>query len=151
QMLGRDAALAQHAQVPMAVLPFVMHRINRVLLALQPVAVELAEHDLAKAILPREEFPARQAGRGLWPGIGFDADLRFEIGLRVRDVVVRLLEAIAFSIEMPAVIRAAQSAIFDVAVREIGAAMRTMPVEQAVMAALILIERQILTHQPNRL
>src|SRR6185312_158048 len=82
---------------------------------------------------------------------GFDADLRFEIGLRVRDVVVRLLEAIAFSIEMPAVIRAAQSAIFDVAVREIGAAMRTMPVEQAVMAALILIERQILTHQPHRL
>src|SRR5262249_5457071 len=46
---------------------------------------------------------------------------------------------------------AADASVFDEAIREVGAAMRTMAVEQPETAALILIEHEIFAHQANGL
>ena len=51
-----------------------------------------------------------------------------------------LLEAGAILVEHPAVIVAAQTTLFDDAVAEIGAAMRTMPFQQAIVAGKILVQ-----------
>src|SRR5439155_23175012 len=51
----------------------------------------------------------------------------------------------------PAMVIAAQTAFFDIAIAQIGAAMFAMPVEEAVGAAEILVEDEILAHEPHRL
>src|SRR5947209_13822834 len=143
--------------------PFEMHGVDRVLLALEPVARDLSQHDLAKAVFPGEEFPIRHQGPRLGAEIspeeaaalldrmGLDADLVFEPRLGMRDVLVRLRQAASVGAVQPTVIVAAQPAGLDIAVAKIGAAMPTMAVEEAVCAAEILVENKILAHQPHRL
>src|ERR1700736_6519608 len=53
-------------QAPVRMGPFEMHRVDRVLLALEPVARDLGLDDLAETVRPREEFPIRQQ----WPRLG---------------------------------------------------------------------------------
>src|SRR5712671_2459159 len=50
---------AAEADAPVRVGPFEMHRVDRVFLALEPIAWNLGLDDLAEAVLPREEFPVR--------------------------------------------------------------------------------------------
>ena len=69
--------------------------------------------------------------------------------LRLRYVFIRLLGAAAILVEEPAVIVAAYTALLDEPVCQIGAAMRAMPVDQAVSAAQILIECEVLAQQAN--
>ena len=63
----------------------------------------------------------------------------------------RRLEAFAVDIEQPAVKRAAQAAIFEAAIREVGAAMRTAAADQPVAATLVPEDNQIFPEQPHRL
>jgi hypothetical protein len=49
------------------------------------------------------------------------------------------------------VIIAADADLLDVAVGQVGAAMRTMAVEQPVAAALVLVEYEVFPEQPDRL
>ena len=140
--IGAGLALQPHAPVRMR--PFEMHRVDRVLLALEPVARDLGDDDLAEAVLPGEELPIRHQRRRLRPEIGpeqpapfrdrigLDADLVLEPRLGMRHVLVGLREAASRLVIEPAVIVAAQPALLDIAVGEIGAAMPAMPVEEAV-------------------
>ena len=153
--------LEPHAPVHMH--PLEVQRIDGVLLALKPVARHFREDDLDKPVLPGERLPVGhqrsrlgseispdQAGLG-FHGIRRDADLVLEVSLRSRDVFIRLLGAAAVLVEQPAVIVAAQPALLDESVRQVGAAMRAMPVDQPVGAAQILVERQVLAQQANGL
>ena len=59
----------------------------------------------------------------------------------------RRLQALAGYVEQPAMERAAQPAVFQPAEGEIGAAMRAMPVDQAVAAFLVAKQHQVLAEQ----
>src|SRR5271156_4820836 len=77
-------------------------------------------------------------------------ELVAEARVRMRDVLIGLRQAPAVSVVEPAVIIAAQPALLDIAVAEIGAAVPAMAVEEAIFAAQVFIEDEILTHQPHR-
>ncbi len=62
----------------------------------------------------------------------------------------RRLQALARRVEQPAVEGAAQAAVFQPAEGEIGAAMRAMPLDQAVAALLVAKQHQILAEQFDR-
>ena len=83
--------------------------------------------------------------------IGADADLVTEPDLRRVGVLERLLEAGARLVEHPAMIVAAQAALLDDAVAEIGAAVRAVPLQQSVVSGKILVQHQVLAKQPHRL
>jgi hypothetical protein len=76
--------------------------------------------------------------------IGLVADIGAEravLGLR------RCLQAAAGDVEQPAVEGAAQAAILEPAIGEIGTAVRTVPSEQAVAALLVAEQDEILAEQ----
>src|SRR5438105_14345053 len=51
---------------PVRVEPLEVHGVDRVLLALEPVARDLGEHDLHEAVLPTEGLPGRHQRYGGW-------------------------------------------------------------------------------------
>ena len=61
------------------------------------------------------------------------------------------LQALAVDIEQPAMEQAAQAAIFQPAEGEVGAAMRTVAVQQTVPAALVAEQHEILAQHAHRL
>ena len=157
------AGRALEAGVPVLVHPFEMHRIAGVLLALKPVAGDLRDHDLGKAVAPGQRLPHRQFGGRLRPQIGPQqaAGLLDRIGAgaaalaaaprRVGDVVIGLLDAAPVRVHQPAVIVAADAGLLDEAERQIGAPVRALPVDQPEAAAAVAVEHQILAEQPHRL
>jgi hypothetical protein len=68
----------------------------------------------------------------------------------MRNILVRLRQAAAVCVIEPAVVIAAQPASLDIAVAEVGAAMPTMPIDEAVFATEVLVENKILAHEPHR-
>ena len=62
----------------------------------------------------------------------------------------RRLEALAGGVEQPAVEGAAQAAILQPAEGEIGAAMRAVAIDQAVAAALVAEQHEVLAEQLDR-
>src|SRR3984893_18262403 len=101
-------------QAPLRMGPFEMHRVDRVLLALEPVARDLGLDDLAEAVRPREEFPIRHQRPRLRPKIrpyeaaqfgdriGLDMDLILEPRVRMRHVLIGLREAASRLVIEPA-------------------------------------------------
>ena len=69
----------------------------------------------------------------------------------MRDLLERLAQAAAGWSEQPAVVVAAQPALLDDAVREVRAAVRAVPVDQAVGAPTVLVQDEILAEEPDRL
>src|SRR5437870_4789868 len=142
--------------------PFEMHRVDRVLLALEPVARDLGLDDLAEPVLPREEFPIRHQGARLraeigpeeaaqlFDRVGLDTDLILETGLGMRQILVGLHQNAAVGAVEPAMVVAAQPAFLDIAIAEVGAAMPAMAVEEPVAAAEILVEDEVLAQEPHR-
>ena len=63
----------------------------------------------------------------------------------------RRLQALAVDVEQPAVEQAAQAAVLEAAVGEVGAAMRAAAVEQAVPAALVAEQHEVLAQHAHRL
>ena len=143
--------------------PLEMYGIDRVLLALEPVARDLGQHDLAKPVLPGKEFPIRYQRPRLRPEIGpeqsaplldrirLDADLVLQAQFGMRDILIGLRQTDTVAVIEPAVIVAAQAALLDIAVGQIGAAMAALAVDQTVPAAEVLIENEVLAHQADRL
>src|SRR6202163_1069301 len=83
----------------------------------------------------------------LHDGIGFLLDIGAQIA------VVRLggrLQALAVDVEQPAVKGAAQAAVFQPAIGQIGAAMWAMPPDQAVATLVVLEGDKILAEEPHR-
>src|SRR3984893_8068188 len=68
----------------------------------------------------------------------------------MRHVLIGLRQAPAVRVVEPAVIIAAQPAFLDIAVAEVGAPVPAMAIEEAVFAAEILVEDEILAQQPHR-
>ena len=68
----------------------------------------------------------------------------------MRNILVGLRQAPSVRVVEPAVVIAAQPASLDIAVAEVGAAMPTMPIDEAVFAAEVLVENEILAHEPHR-
>ena len=60
-------------------------------------------------------------------------------------------QAVARHVEQPAVERAAQAAVLEPAVGEVGAAVRAGALEQAVAALVVAEQHQVLAEQPHRL
>ena len=61
------------------------------------------------------------------------------------------LQALAVDVEQPAMEQAAQAAVFQTAIGEIGAAMRAVAVQQAVAAALVAEQHEVLAEHAHRL
>src|SRR5258707_11885894 len=162
-LAGVRARIAGEPQTPVVVHPLEVHGVAGVFLALEPVAGNLGEHDFAKAVLPREWLPYRQLGNRLRPHIGPQQACAFlhrisggrAALLRPRagidEIVIGLLDAAPAFVHEPAVVVAADAGRFDKAVGEIRASMRAVAVEQPETSALVLIEHEILAHQPNGL
>ena len=72
QKAMQEAETLERVAEEMAVQVDAMGGIERVLLALEPVAVEDRNADLAHAIGPHEDVPAGQEGRRRWPEVGPD-------------------------------------------------------------------------------
>ncbi len=68
----------------------------------------------------------------------------------MRHVLIGLRQAPAVRVVEPAVIVAAQPALLDKAVAEVGAAVPAMAIEQAVSAAEVLVEDEILAEEAQR-
>ena len=140
-----------------------MHRVAGVLLALEPVAGNVGEHDLAEAILPGERLPDRQLRHRLRAHIGEQQPGAFlhRIGLggaallgaraRIDGVVIGLLDERPALVHQPAVIVAADAGLLDEAIGEVGAAMRAMAVEQPETAALVLVEHEVFAQEADGL
>src|SRR5580698_9778002 len=158
----RVGVAAAQPAAPVVVHPLEMDWIDRVLLALKKVARHVGEHDLAKAVAPgkwlphrqfrrrqRAEISKQQAGAFLDRiGLGLAAGLRrFWAG----GVFIGLFEAAAGLVHEPAVIAAADAGLLDPAIGHVGAPMRAMPVDQAVTAAAVAVEDQVLAHQADGL
>src|SRR5262249_35558759 len=131
EVLGRiGRSLPVEPRVPVLVHPLEVHRIAGVLLALEPVARDFRDHDLAEAVLPGERLPDRQLGRRQRAHIGEQEPGAFlhRIGLgratpravRIDDIVIGLLDDAAGLVHQPAVIIAADADLLDEAVGEVG-------------------------------
>src|ERR1700746_2009114 len=78
-------------------------------------------------------------------------DRILEPGIGMRHVLIGLREAASGLVIEPAVVVAAQPPRLDIAIAEIGAAMPAMPVDEAPAPAEILVEHEVLAHEPHRL
>src|SRR6185437_8452061 len=152
---------AQHLG-PVVMQPLEVDRVDRVLLALEPVARDLGDRYLLVA--PRvEAVPVRQFRRRVRAEVrpqqaslflhrvGVDADLVAEAPLGVPCLLERLVQAPAGVLEEPAVVVAAQAAVFHEAVRHVRAPVRTVPVDEAVVPAPVPEQREVLAEEPDRL
>src|SRR5690349_6353110 len=119
-----------------------MHGIDRVCLSLKPVAGDFRKEDLGESVLPSKRLPVWNEGSRFGPEvgpdqagmrldrIGLDANLIFEAYVLRADIIVRVLDTSIHFLEQPAVIITSQTALFNETIREIGTAMRTLPVDE---------------------
>ena len=127
---------------------------------LQPVAIDHALEREGVAVRRDEAVEMRKRRRLARAHIGEQdaALLHHRIGL-LPDVgaqvaalrLGRRLQALAVDVEQPAVEGAAQAAVLQPAIGEIGAAVRAGAVEQAVAALLVAEQHEVLAQQPDRL
>src|ERR1043165_2422665 len=113
---------------------------------------------MALAVLAREEIVARQERRGIGSEIGEDeaADLLRLVG-RMLDAVFeraafglrRLLDTFAGKIVEPAVIAAAEAAVFDTAELERSPAMRAMEAQKPELAVARAEQHEIFAEQSD--
>src|SRR5579872_7401208 len=110
---------------PVVVHPFEMDGIDRVLLALKPVARNFREDDLHEAVLPGERLPRWHERRWLRTEVGphqsrlrldavpFQADGLPDFCVGIDALLVRLLDAAPTLVVAPAVIVASQAAVLE--------------------------------------
>src|SRR5487761_1107873 len=142
--------------------PFEVDRIDRVLLALEPVAWDLGNGYLLVAARVKP-IPVRQQRRLLWPHVDpeqasfllylvcLNANLVLEAALWMPCLFKRLIKASSGVVEEPAVVIAAQPALLDEAVRQVRTAVRTMLVHKPVVPALVPVQSQVLAQDADRL
>ena len=148
---------------PVAVQPLEMHRVERVLHALQPVAGELSRADVAPAVLPLERLPAREQRRRLRAEVGKheaaklldwvrrDAHLLLEATVRMHRLLEGLLDALAGLVVQPTVVHAPQAVLLRDSVRQVDATVGAEPVDQPQRAAAVLVQHEVLAEDPDGL
>src|ERR1700738_585362 len=67
----------------------------------------------------------------------------------MRHVLIGLRQAAAVGVVEPAVIIATQPTFLDIAVAQVGTAVPAMAIEETVFAAEVLVEDEILAHEPH--
>ena len=137
-----------------------MHRVDADFERLQPVAVDHALEGEGVGGRRDEAVEIRKCRRLARAEIGpqdaalLDQRIGFLLEVGAEIAVVGLggrLQDFAIDVEQPAVKRAAEPAVFEPPISEVGAAMRTTAADQPV-AALVVRERdQVLAEQPHRL
>ena len=137
-----------------------MHLIDRVLGALQPIAMFDEGADRARAILAKQQIVARQRRRRIGAEIGEDqtrdlfggiGGLMHLVGERAIGRFGRHLDAAPVGGEFPAMIAAADPVGLDTAEFERGAAMRAGAIEQADAARSGAKQNEILAQDAHRL
>jgi hypothetical protein len=127
---------------------------------LQPVAVPVAFEGEGVLRGRDEAIEIGESGRGAFAEIGEEHAAFFDHGTGAQaDVLAeaaslrfrRRLEAFARDVEKPAVERAAQAAVLEASIGEIGAAVRALPVDQSIAVLLVAEENEALAQHPNRL
>src|SRR5271169_193399 len=115
--VGEIAVTLEYVFEQMSMGPDTMRRVAGVLLTLQPIAIDDVDRDLAHGVGPNKQIPARQDRRGQRPQIGENEPAEFlhRIGLQLGlepafAAFHRPLDAGAFGIIQPAMIRTAQPA-----------------------------------------
>ena len=137
-----------------------VHRIDADFERLQPVAIDHALEGEGVGARRNEAVKIRKCRRLAGAEIGPDdaalLDHRigflFQVGAQIAVVGLgRRLQALAVDVEQPAMKRAAQPAVFEPPVSEIGAAMWTMAADQPVAPLVVLEGDEVLAEQPHRL
>ena len=137
-----------------------VHRIDADFERLQPVAIDHAFESESVRRRRDEAVELRECRRLAGPEIRkqdaalFDDRVGslFDVGAQIAVVGLRRrLQALAVDVEQPAVKGAAQPAVFQPPVGQVGAAMRTMTADQPVTALVVLEGDEILTQEPDRL
>src|SRR5262249_50912338 len=148
-------------EIPTGIPVQVLHvgGIQGVLLALQPATGQVRDGDVPYRVVPHQRTPSwQQRDRrrahvdedesGEFLGlVGADAAFVAEVVFRVRGILERLLDTAAARVEFPAVVLAADTIILDHAISEAGAAMRTVLVDDAEMAAAVAVDDGVLAEE----
>ncbi len=136
-----------------------MGRIDANLKRLQPVAFDEPLEGKHVAVRRNETIQIREGRRLALAHVGPQnaGPLHHRIGgvlkLLVHAAALRLgrlLKALSGGIKQPAMERAAQAAIFQAAVAQIGAAVRAVLADQAIAAILVLERHQVFAQQLHR-
>jgi hypothetical protein len=140
-----------------------MHRVGRVVHALEPVAGQQVDLDDLVEIIAHQNVPARdqrdrlrtEIGENqpaqLRDRIGLDGDLVLVAVLGERAILERLLQAAALGVEKPAVIGAAQALLVRNAVFHGQAAVRTAIADEPHSPRSGTVEGEVLAEQPDLL
>src|SRR5262245_28757294 len=136
--------------------PFEVMLVNAVLDGLQKIAVDDAGRPGAHAVFPNQNIPSRQQRRGLRADIrendsgqllrlvGFLANAVLECAF---GRLSRHLQNFSVHVVEPAVITAAQAAVFDVTEFERGAAMGTAQREQTQLPLVVAKDHQVFAEE----
>src|SRR5665213_2892385 len=136
-----------------------VRRIDADLERLQPVAVDVALEGEGVAIRRDETVELGKCRRLAFAEPGPQDAALFHHRISALDDVLaqprilrlgRGFEALARDVEQPAVEGAAQAAVFQPPEGKVGAAMRAMPLDQAVAALLIAKQHEVLAEQFDR-
>ena len=159
--VGDGALLLQHVAREVDVQPLGMHRIERVLHALEPVARELGHSYVPQDVVPDEQVPSRQQRRGRWPevrpdqpaqllhGVARNLDLFLEASVGMDRLLERLLDALARLVHHPAVVHAAQAVLLRYAVGEVDATVGAEAVDESERAGPIAVEDEVLAEDAD--
>ena len=137
-----------------------VRRIDADFQRLQPVALDQALEGEGVGAGGEEAVEVGEGGRFAFAQIGehdavLDDDrigpLAHPLAKHAAFGLGRRLQALAVDVEQPAMEQAAQAAILQATVGEIGAAMRAVAVEQAVAAALVAEQHEVLAQHAHRL
>ena len=134
-----------------------MRRIDDAFEALQPVASLQGAERLTVGFRPDEELEVGNHRRFALAHIGpyRAAFFLHRIGLHRHGIAElallgRLVDALAVHVEQPAVIEAANAAVLDSAIAEIGAAMRAVALDQAKTILVVAEQDQVFAHDADR-
>src|SRR5262245_28782730 len=132
--------------------PLEVHGVDGVLLRLEPAAGDLGKDDLNEAVCPGERLPGRYQGDGHWSkispqkprlgldGVGLDPDAVLVAGLRASHLLEGLGLALTALVVEPAMIVTAEAAVLRDPVRQVGATVGAVAVEESIRAALVPVK-----------
>ena len=142
--------------VKMLMEPFNMHRVERVLHDLKPVARNHRCSDVAQDAVADKEIPARQERHGFRAQVSKDqpsqllnrvsghTDTLFEVAVRILGLLVRLLETLSVPVIQPAVVSAAQALLLGNAQEHRHPPVGALRADQSRTSLFVSVQNQLL-------
>ena len=158
---GGDAIPDVVAEVE--VQPLRVDGVDGVLLALEPVARQVGDGDVADGVVVGQLLPAGEQRRGLRAhvredesaellhGVARDLHLLLEAPVRVHRLLEGLLDALAGLVHHPSVVHAAQAMLFGDAVGKVDAAVGAEALDESERAGPVLVEDEVLAEDADGL